>query len=102
VRAPSVGSSTGAHECRDAPTSDDAAARAPGGRVAVALLALLALVLVSVLVYLVGTRATGVGGDSTGDTGPTPVEGGAEGPAAVLEDALASGTAAYVLIHSES
>lgn len=99
MRAPSVGSSTGAHERGDAPTSDDAAARAPGSRVAVALLA---LVLVSVLVYLVGTRATGVGGDSTGDTGPTPVQGGAEGPAAVLEDALASGTPAYVLIHSES
>jgi zona occludens toxin (predicted ATPase) len=97
-----VGSGTGAHVRRDAPTSDDAAARAPGSRVAVALLALLALVLVSAFVYLVGTGATSVGGDSTGDTGPTPVQGGAEGPAAVLEDALACGTPAYVLIHSES
>jgi hypothetical protein len=90
-----VGSGAGAHESSGAPSSDGAAGGAPGGRIAVASLALLALALVAVLVYLLS-------GGASGDTGPAPGQTGAGDPAAELEAALASGTPAYVLIHSDT
>ncbi len=88
-----MGDGTSAHERGETPASVDAAAGTPGGRVVVALLALLAVALVAVLVYLLS-------GGASGGTGPVSGQGGDGGAAAVLEDALASGTPAYVLIHS--
>ena len=95
MRALSVGSGTGAHQRSEVPSSDDAVSGAPGGRLAVASLALLALALVAVLVYLLS-------GGASGDPGPAPGQTDAGDPAAALEDALASGTPAYVLIHSDT
>lgn len=90
-----MGNGTGAHERGETPTGVDAAAGTPGGRVVVALLGLLAVALVAVLVYLLS-------GGASGDTGPAPGQASAGDPAAALEDALASGTPAYVLIHSDT
>lgn len=90
-----MGNGTGAHERGETPASDGAAAAVPGGRAVVALLALLAVALVAVLVYLLS-------GGAPGDTGPASRQASAGDPAAALEDALASGMPAYVLIHSDT
>jgi hypothetical protein len=86
---------TGAHGRAETPTGDSVAAGAPGTRVVVASLALLALALAAVVVYLLS-------GGASGDVGSSSGQDGADDPAAVLEDALASGTPAYVLIHSNT
>lgn len=86
---------TGVHGHAETPTGDGVAAGAPGTRVVVASLALLALALVVVLAYLLS-------GGASGDVGSASGQDGANDPAAVLEDALVSGTPAYVLIHSDT
>jgi len=59
VRAPSVENATGAHGRAETATGDGVAAGAPGTRVVVASLALLALALVAVAVYLLSGGASG-------------------------------------------